>query len=228
MKIIFHLIFLVFLVACGKEPSVYRVDAEFKPYVENFKQSRAAVTGKGSRITNFELKFKDQTYLGASVLGSCREEVRMDTSFFGKLGQKQYTVAVIEIDPEYWMVGQGTNIFADREQIINHEMGHCVLGQGHTNGVFVMNPYQLTTATYLNRYSSLINQLFKPNSIITTNIAYNQAAYVAASLASQYSSETQDENQEPEEYVIEESDFSDEDYEVVEIKDSDSNCILHK
>lgn len=64
------------------------------------------------------------------------------------------------------------------EQLVFHELGHCILNLEHTKDseVNIMNPYTLPGYMYLNNYNQLINELFSCNQSCP-EVIYNQDHY---------------------------------------------------
>jgi len=96
------MILMLLLSACGKKIDGV-IDPAFDQYVQDF-EMKVGVPVSGVSVT-----FKPTEY---PVLGVC---------IYG--GE----IAKVEIDPTQWerMDSHG------REQLIYHELGHCVLGRGH-------------------------------------------------------------------------------------------------
>src|SRR5690606_17670169 len=52
-------------------------------------------------------------------------------------------------------------VAADREQLMFHELGHCILNRSHTNSTnSIMYPYHLSANYYINHYVNYIAELF--------------------------------------------------------------------
>jgi hypothetical protein len=58
---------------------------------------------------------------------------------------------------------------ADREELIFHEMGHCVLGRAHKSiktaeGIpaSIMHPYRISNSVYKEYRDQYLNELFHP------------------------------------------------------------------
>ncbi len=146
----FQLLFLViFLFACEKEP-VNSIDQELLPYIESFQyeaQARGIDIGDLSRTISAEL----QTIVG-DVVGQCNNQKDHPNQIF--------------IDYQYW----NTTSDLEREFLVFHELGHCVLNRAHydakdqegiclsimhSNGQACENDYrQDTRAAYLDELFS--------------------------------------------------------------------------
>ena len=130
------------IVGCGQgfraiSPGI--VDPEFQPYVDKFME-----LGNISHMS-VDMYFEDQT---GYIIGTCL--VR---------GQERR----IEIDPAWWW--SANNL--DREIVIFHELGHCVLNQRHRDNLLfdgcsgsVMNTYHIGSYCYGLHYDYYIQELF--------------------------------------------------------------------
>lgn len=94
---------LIVVSGCCPAPS-FRVEAEFRPYVDSFR-SRYNV-GEGVTVKRGTLE--------GSTIGQC--EIGVFTS-------------TITIDGEYWDLAADF----ERESLMYHELGHCLLRRAHTS-----------------------------------------------------------------------------------------------
>jgi hypothetical protein len=153
MRKYISLTILVILVAFNiylRIPATPDIDKQLIPYVETFKQL-CKTYGKDCSITDkFNIKFKDfkpyhQLYemLGfkGRVIGHCWRDSRE-----------------IDISIEYYLTAHNAEI----EQLLVHELGHCVLDLEHTeeDKLAIMNPYSLYYTAYLAGYNELMNDFF--------------------------------------------------------------------
>jgi hypothetical protein len=131
-----------------------------------------------------------------------------DISTSGVLGQctvyRNSSNAIVErrvtIDIPYW----NTLSKADREELMYHELAHCILLRGHTStsarisGVpdSMMHMYHMGPTLYNAYYAWYLNELFDPYPG-TTLTAFNGATFnggaYASTLASSFSVEQNDE-----------------------------------
>ncbi len=118
MKRLISCIILLFSIACEKNiepvsPGIYSVPAEIQPYIEAFKKEAALRNipiNLDNLIVSFEGPFKK------NVCGLC-EQVEDDANY-------QRTVNINRNDL-CWT----SESIQNREALIFHELGHCVLGR---------------------------------------------------------------------------------------------------
>lgn len=156
------LLFLVIsLSACGKKENPHvAIESQFASYVNNF-QVRSQEQGRGVVIDNLEVSMVPTLdKLGSNVVGVCYRNV--DGSGTPR----------VEISEEYW-IRMDTDA---REELMFHELGHCVITRGHRGSVdasgfplSVMNPFIFSSYHYLQNYHNYMYELF------------NQRDYVAPS-----------------------------------------------
>lgn len=129
------------IVGCGKFRAVNIgiVDPEFEPYVEMF-LDHANISS-----INVDMYFNDLT---GNVIGVCKTR-----------GSEKK----IEIDIMWWSSASEL----DREIVIFHELGHCVLGQGHRNFRLsdgcrgsIMDEYHIGAYCYDKHYDHYIGEMF--------------------------------------------------------------------
>lgn len=100
----------ILLTACGARcPKKANVNPEFLPYVEKFFDLQERYLGE--RGCHYSIKFKDLSDKGFA--GLC------------------YRGKEIHIDPVSWARASETS----REQLIFHELGHCVLRRDHSDSM---------------------------------------------------------------------------------------------
>lgn len=109
---------LILLTACsgkeGPEPVlVYQVPDEVEPYVQQF-TAQAHLRGKNIEITNLIITFGPTT--SDDVCGTCLP---------GSRDPNRQVRIVLSGDPDCWSALSPE----DREELVFHELGHCVLGR---------------------------------------------------------------------------------------------------
>lgn len=142
----------VVFVGCGTvqsthDPKVYRVDAEFTPYMDTFKteaMNRYVVIF----IPYLIMIFGDTSHLGSDVVGYCA---------------MMRTTPRIVIQREFW--DQATP--QEKENLIFHELGHCVLDRDHTQTFLpdgrpesLMYDYLLDSGMYQLHRAYYLDELF--------------------------------------------------------------------
>lgn len=153
MPTIVLLILTAFLFSCGKQKpkvSVYSVNAEFEPYLQNFRDlalSNNRIINTSNIIIRFNDSLMDNNILGVCIYGGPTPIVEVDTSEWNDMSQMR------------------------REQLLWHEFGHCILHRGHVEvrvnnrPVSIMYPYLFDTWFYENFYQEYTFELFYPNTV---------------------------------------------------------------
>lgn len=103
---------VVLLVACAKEEEEVYVNTQFEYYFERFE---AAALERGLELDIEDLTAHLSIIPEANVAGVCETEESGDRT--------------IRVDNIYWEQEDEWG----REFVIFHELGHCVLGLGHTD-----------------------------------------------------------------------------------------------
>jgi len=117
---------LIFIASCAK--TQVTVDPEFKPYLEKF------TTDVGGDTSDVSVVFEE---LSGDTVGLCITD-----------GDDKH----IKIHPKHWAKVS----HEEREELIYHELGHCVLGLGHKNDMLdycpksIMYPMTLSRDCYSN------------------------------------------------------------------------------
>lgn len=151
-----------FIYSCGPKPSLIgtmvSIDPTFQPYVDRFIEV-AKEQGKDIQINNLIVSF-DKKVIEAKALGIC-------TTGNG-------ITPTITINPEAWKYWDDNNMESSKEQVMFHELGHCVLNREHnevtvktldTNSniqVSIMFPYFMDSKYYEGNYNHYVNELFYP------------------------------------------------------------------
>lgn len=170
---------LLLLASCGmnqKQIKKVSVAPQASAYFSKFQQNY------GKKIDDIEIKFAEieQT----SILGYCQQGVR----YVDKLTVREmYKTPQIVLDITHW----NKMTVKDREQLVNHELGHCILGRPHldasVNGrpVSIMSTYHFQLGVvggyYESYYSSYISELFTRNTTSTAfaGVTFNGATYAS-------------------------------------------------
>ncbi len=130
---------LVFSVGCGSAtPSV--IQPEFLPIVQTF-------------LNEAHLRGMHPSMQGVSVV------MAPDGNFNGdRVGQCWYGSGVVEIRESYWRKAD----YNAKENLIFHELGHCVLQKGHKACPDVMCSSLLPSRVWGEMRGFLLNNFFKP------------------------------------------------------------------
>ena len=102
------LLSLLFFTGCA--PAILEIDPELQEYVTYFEELH------GQEITDLKASFGDTTVIGKNVVGYCR---------FGMVPE-------IVVSREYW----DRSDYLSREELMFHELGHCVLDRDHNDSKF--------------------------------------------------------------------------------------------
>lgn len=153
-----------FLTACGiqtKEHKKLNVDPELQPYVTQFQMK------SGIQIDDLEVVFRPLG-INENTLGYCQQSSRTVYTN-GGLTRNEYNTPLIVINSDRWNY-DFANSPSDRELLMFHELGHCILKRGHSNNyqTSIMYPYHLGGQRYTNRYTSYLAELFGMTSFAGT------------------------------------------------------------
>ena len=119
MRILLSLILASLLAACGR--SELRIDG-FETEVAHF-EAAAVETGHSIKITDLVI------------------EVHAQSNGFAAICYQGSGTPKIEVDPKVMVLPQ-----LDREAILFHELGHCILGRKHLEGTVVEDEYRIPTS----------------------------------------------------------------------------------
>lgn len=184
MKITLLILALLTLVSsCGnilppKEKKVVKIAADTAPYVNSFKS-----TG-GIKIDNLEIGFTSS--LSGNVLAYCARGTKTVLKF---PQNEVYEIQQVVISKAMWdKMGA-----SDREVLVFHELGHCILHRDHTDTrmasgypASVMNTYHIGGTLYTRSYGHYQAELF--NKPTLAGAVFNSDAYrVASTMPTNYS-----------------------------------------
>ena len=180
-------ILIAFMITACAPPvakqSELSVDPVFQPYVNSF-VAKSKEEGRPVTVDNLVIRL-DPSMTGPGngstgwILGVCT------------IGSNTPT---IRVNPFFWNNKNYSN--ADREELIFHEMGHCVLGRGHTSNTIttvdgaalaesIMNPYHLGARKYTISYNYYMQELFgAPITARAVTYGPNQFTNIYATAAS--------------------------------------------
>lgn len=141
------------------------IDKELKPYVDTFLEYCDYYKVDCDKTLQFKIKlvsmkkfdvFYKMLGMKGSIIGHCWKQSKE-----------------IEINVEYFKTAN----HAEMEQLVIHELGHCVLDLEHKeDNVAIMNPYSLYYAAYLLSYNELMNDFFGCK-IPCPQLQFNQNKY---------------------------------------------------
>jgi hypothetical protein len=137
------LLTLMFMVGCSHIPPKDRfIHEEVRPYVESFK---AEATARKVRINlkGLHLDMADESYFRNHL----RNAVGVCTPLY----------KLVMLRRTFWNRSDST----DREILVYHELGHCVLGLNHwQGGPDLMNPQMMDPIIYNEYRELLLDRLF--------------------------------------------------------------------
>jgi hypothetical protein len=138
MKYLFPLVILM-LTGCGGIETPRLEIAGFESYVAKFEQY-AEAAGRPIKILSLKIKLADIP--PPAPIAYC--------------ANANSDIPVITLDRNYW----NTAIEADKEPIILHELGHCILKRGHVNYRSIMEPSSPSGFVYLPNKDYYLKELF--------------------------------------------------------------------
>lgn len=129
---------------------------EFHPYVDEFARNLYRFNRQGliPRLQNLEIVFTNN--LPPGQIGAC-----------------YFIVNRIEILKPYWDKAP----IHERDELIQHEIGHCVLMLTHSPPFSIMQASGILGKFYINNYSYLTNQLFGCYTGDCVNLVWNEGRY---------------------------------------------------
>lgn len=145
-----HLIEILSLVLAGCGQGVYSVDPDFQVYVDSFSQASQMYSTSPVDTSNLVIHYGDlstsvSAVEGSHVAGLCQEAL----------------APTITIDPVQWKLLRDN----EQEELVFHELGHCLLHRAHTsevdqygNPLSIMNPVLFSNYEY--RRAMLLKELF--------------------------------------------------------------------
>ena len=140
-RLINTLVFSVFLsLLIGTKPSTNGLkQGNFSPYIEEFIQNlhRFDKDNLITDVKNLEVLFADDLEVG--VIGAC-----------------YFLMNRVEISRQYWMQAP----IHERDELIQHELGHCILGLDHSKAPSIMQAGGVLGRVYKANYSALMNRHF--------------------------------------------------------------------
>lgn len=145
---------LLWLTGCGTNQ--YDV-GPFESYVRTFRAERVHY-GEDKEIPRLRMSFKEVTE-GLQGLCSFEPNVKFDGLLSFEL------VPTVYIDPDAWNSSDDW----DREALVMHELGHCLLGRPHDSRVkesgiprSLMYPTKMQTRVYETHRAYFLEELFNP------------------------------------------------------------------
>lgn len=157
MKTLLFALTVLLVSACGRGT----VDPAFSDYVTRFEQA-SQDHGKPTKVNN-SISFGDLGNASETGSGEAESNETVAVCHNGFLQAHD-----IIVDKNAWTGMTDT----DREEVIFHELGHCVLGRGHTNetqwnltagykvATSVMNVERVNVSAYEASRDSYVDELF--------------------------------------------------------------------
>ncbi len=125
------LISLILLSGCGTAP---KIDSQLQPFVDSFLKY-AEQHNLESYDIDFNILFVPT--MSGTTVGTCGfDGIKINKAFWDNVGHY------------------------DHEQLMFHELGHCVLGHDHIAYPSIMYPYMLNLSYYLDHRIDLFKTLF--------------------------------------------------------------------
>lgn len=167
------LLSLLTLAACAPK---LNVEESFAPYVAQFKKE-SKVASKPLEIKALTVKMYDEK---EEVLVSEMADETLATCF----PATETTEAVVTVNPKFWNNPSYSN--AAREQVLFHELSHCVLEKEHVNDTEVMsdgsvleksitNETHLSDDKYTKNHAYYMKEMFGADTSLSPLIAVSVA-----------------------------------------------------
>lgn len=122
------------------------IENQYQPYVTGFERESVR---QNHPVHIVNLIIKTENYIGENIIAQCR--------------QNHVSTPEIAVSRQEWVKADEY----EREMILFHEMGHCVLHRYHTakkdvDGIAtsIMGPYILPSTLYKNRRELYMKELF--------------------------------------------------------------------
>lgn len=148
------------------------LSTSFTPYLNRFLSlaSQRSITLNTSQLT---IQY-DPSLSGSNILGSCAVYTSP-------------TRKVISINQTYWQSWANQRRSYEMEQLMFHELGHCLLTRSHDSTTknttdnntaipaSIMNPFHVSGNYYKYNYNYYIDELFNSSIIATVNLYANNS-----------------------------------------------------
>lgn len=126
IKKILLILSTIALFSCGR----YELQETFVPFVKKFEEEIGVKVN--IKITFPPAKYTDNSeYTQKRILGTC---VTVKNSVTQEVVEKY-----VEINPHFWIPEETS--YQEKEFVLYHELGHCLLGRGHVSGNIYSNKY---------------------------------------------------------------------------------------
>lgn len=150
-----YLFLFLALCGCGKGPN--NIDPAFRSYYDQFidQANQAGLNLDKNQAITIQFAMLEQKDSLGEVVGECNS-----------VG---YGYDTISIDTDFW----NSSNAATRLVLVEHELGHCILDEGHSNDPdAIMYPIVNYPAAYYNSqdWSGMLSQLFKDSGNYPTNV----------------------------------------------------------
>ena len=174
---------LLLLVSCGAKKQYHKklnVHPEAQTFLSTFEEKY------GVKVDDLDMTFAALS--DAGVLGYCQKSVRTEKRMEGgALVEHVYATPVIVLNTKYWdRIGTTAFTDSDKEQLVYHELGHCVLNRPHVEEKVtssIMNPYHKTAAWYGNiyerNYSNFMIELFNRPALASAGLSFDPTPYAS-------------------------------------------------
>lgn len=137
MKYDLLILMATLLFGCGRHPGI---QTGFETEMANFR-----IEGRARG-----LDYLDVSYINITLVN--------DFDYDDTIGECEWTNGSVTILRSYWEDANS----AEREMLVFHELGHCVLEKGHTKEIEIMNAYDVISPyNYTQNRMHYLNVLFK-------------------------------------------------------------------
>lgn len=172
MKTLLILISLLTLASCGAK-KVYHtklsVAEAAKPYVSTFEER------DGRTINDLEVKFAKDSK--PERIGYCAVGKRIERKTTAQgVVEHIYQTPLIVINTDYWNDPNFT--LAQKEQVMFHELGHCIKGLDHSPSMMsIMYAYALGAQMYLQNYATYMSNFFGNKTYASASATFDGSNY---------------------------------------------------
>lgn len=177
MNNLFVLLIFISLYSCKAQdkkkssPPAYNVHPEIEPYVKTFR-AKMTLAGVNKSVGNLQASFADDLQVGEA--GRCTIRTTSSETI-------SYSTPILKLSASLWDLMS----YAEREKLIYHELGHCILSKLHLTTlnnqipISVMYPYlsSISEEIYTDNYGQYMAELFSYNSQEMLDLEFDDSTY---------------------------------------------------
>lgn len=150
-----YLVLVLLLVGCARQPNTTNIEPKFTKQYSLFMYYAQLNHFRIDQFKIDNLVIKSVTPFGSSNLGPGFRTIGM--CYRDHLNADNTISFLIEIDSDVW----DNSRELDRESLLFHELGHCLLDRDHRDGVLsLMNSLAVSGEAFSLQYDAYIKELF--------------------------------------------------------------------